>query len=238
VSIKLEVCVDDAHGLAAAIAGGADRIELCAALGVGGLTPAPGLIARAAEAPIPVYAMIRPRAGSFVFEPGDIDVMRRDIEAVRKAGLAGVVLGASLPGGALDVATLALLLNDARGLGATLHRAIDLVPDMAEAVEQAIALGFERILTSGGARTALLGLDTLETAVEAAEDRIVIMPGSGIVPENAGDLLSRLPVTEIHASCSAPAPGDARSVAFGFEPATSRRTSEAVVRAFKAKLLG
>lgn len=239
MTIALEVCVDDAHGLDAAIAGGADRIELCAALGVGGLTPAPGLIARAAGAPIPIYAMIRPRAGSFVFEPGDIDVMRRDIEAVQRAGLAGVVLGASLPGGRLDIATLRLLMGEAAGLGATLHRAIDLVPHMAEAVEAAIDLGFERILTSGGARTALLGTDGLEAALDAAEGRISIMPGSGVTPDNVGDLLARFALTEVHASCSAPGPaGDPRSVAFGFEPASSRRTSVDVVRAFKAKLAG
>lgn len=237
MTIKLEVCVDDAHGLAAAIAGGADRIELCAALGVGGLTPAPGLMARAAEAPIPVYAMIRPRAGSFVFEPGDIDVMRRDIDAVRRAGLAGVVLGASLPGGALDLATLGLLKREAGPLGATLHRAIDLVPDMTEAVEQAIALGFERILTSGGGRTALLGLDTLAAAIETAGSRITIMPGAGLTPETIGALRAELPLREVHASCSAPNPGDSRSIAFGFEPPTTRRTSEAAVRAFKAALI-
>ena len=96
-AVTLEICVDGADGLIAAVAGGADRIELCSALALGGLTPSPGLMTLAARAPVPVYAMIRPRAGDFVFSPAEIDQMRREIDAVREAGLAGVVLGARVP---------------------------------------------------------------------------------------------------------------------------------------------
>ena len=122
----LEVCVADALSLAEAIAGGADRIELCSSLELGGLTPTPGLIGQAAEAPIPIYAMVRPRSGDFVFDTGDLDCMYREIDAVRAAGLAGVVLGASRPDGTLDTAMLEKLSRHASGLGTTLHRAIDL----------------------------------------------------------------------------------------------------------------
>jgi copper homeostasis protein len=146
----LEICVADAASLEAAIEGGADRIELCSALELGGLTPSPGLMRLAAQAPIPVYAMIRPRAGDFVFSAREGEIMLADIEAVGGAGLAGVVLGASLPDGRLDEALLSRLHGHARGLGTTLHRAFDLVPDRPAALEAAIALGFERILTSGG----------------------------------------------------------------------------------------
>ncbi|BCP54499.1 copper homeostasis protein CutC [Kaistia sp. 32K] len=200
-TLPLEICVDTADGLEAAIRGGADRIELCSALSIGGLTPSPGLMRLAAKAGVPTYAMIRPREGDFVFSPGELDQMRRDIDAVRSAGLAGVVLGASQPRGKLDAEALFRLRSHAGDLGATLHRAFDLVADTGDALETAISLGFERILTSGGARSALDGLDALKSLVERAGDRISIMPGSGVRPANAADILRETGAREIHASC-------------------------------------
>src|SRR5690606_39396361 len=111
------------------------------------------------DAPIPVYAMIRPRAGSFCFSAEDEAIMAADIGNARNAGLAGVVLGASLADGSLDITLLERLIAETNGLGTTLHRAFDLVPDAETALEQAIALGFERILTSGLSLTAEEGLD-------------------------------------------------------------------------------
>jgi len=236
-NILLEVCVEDAAGLMAAVEGGADRIELCSALSVGGLTPSPGLMALAGELDIPVYAMIRPRPGDFVFNAGDVSVMRGDIEAARAAGLAGVVLGASRSDGNLDVATLRLLVEHAAGLGCTLHRAFDLVPDFAEAVEIAVALGFERILTSGGAKKALDGLDALASIMTAANGRISIMPGSGVTLETIDGLLSRLSVSEVHSSCSIDKPAhDLRLVSLGFVAPSFKRTDADVIRRLKARL--
>lgn len=235
--ILLEVCVDSAEGLAAAVEGGADRIELCSALALGGLTPSAGLMALAAACPLPVYAMIRPRPGDFVYCDEELEVMARDIETARRAGLAGVVLGASRRDGRLDRPALERLLGLSRGLGTTLHRAVDFVPDLAQAVETAVELGFERILTSGGAPTAAEGVEALEAAIAAAAGRISIMPGAGIAPETVGQLLPRLPVREIHASCagagSAPA---GKLVSLGFSPARERRTDRTCVRALKACL--
>src|ERR1700712_3833517 len=142
-AMLLEVCVDDAEGLAAAIAGGADRIELCSALAVGGLTPSAGLMVLASDYSISTYAMIRPRAGSFRYTAREIDVMKVDIDAARHAEIAGVVLGASLDDGRLDADTLGILVEHSEGLGMTLHRAFDLVPDMTPAIDLAISLGFE-----------------------------------------------------------------------------------------------
>ena len=116
--ILLEVCVDDAAGIAAAVEGGADRIELCAALGVGGLTPSAGLIALAADVALPVMAMIRPRAGDFVWAEDEVRAMLAEIEAVRGAGLAGLVIGASLPDGRLDARVLSRLVEAAQGVHA------------------------------------------------------------------------------------------------------------------------
>ncbi|MGE6785003.1 copper homeostasis protein CutC [Ensifer adhaerens] len=235
--IKLEVCVDDTDGLYAAIEGGADRIELCAALSVGGLTPNPGLMALAGPPRVPVYAMIRPRPGDFIFSTVDLDGMRRDIDAARAAGLAGVVLGASLADGRLDTSMLTKLTGHAAGLGMTLHRAFDLVPDFAEAMEIAVDLGFERILTSGGARSAPQAIDRLAEITERAAGRLSVMPGSGVTLDTVDGLLSRLTVSEVHSSCSIREPAqDARLVEMGFVSADRRRTDADTVRAMKAKL--
>ncbi|RCS25393.1 copper homeostasis protein CutC [Phyllobacterium salinisoli] len=236
-AIQLEVCVDDTEGLATAIEGGADRIELCSALQLGGLTPSPGLIALAAQANIPVYAMIRPRSGDFIYGEREIDQMLRDIDTVRASGLAGVVFGVNKPDSSLDHRALDRLTAHANGLGTTLHRAFDLVPDIGEAVHIATDTGFERILTSGRAPIALEGLDDLEKAFAAAGDKIAIMPGSGLTADNVDILLSRLPVTEIHASCSAAFPPSSRNlVRLGFDDGLRRKTDKHRVATLKRKL--
>ncbi|HEX9857064.1 MAG TPA: copper homeostasis protein CutC [Paracoccaceae bacterium] len=234
--ILLEVCVDSAAGLAEAVAGEADRIELCSALELGGLTPSAGLMRLAAGAGLPVYAMIRPRPGGFVFSADDLAVMEADIDAARAAGLAGAVLGASLADGRLDRAMLKRLVNRAAGLGLTLHRAFDLVPDVAEAVEAAVDLGFQRILTSGGAVQALAGIAVLERCFALAAGRIGIMPGAGITAENVGLLRARLPLREVHASCSAPLAAGGRALELGFQTAGQKQTRAGRVRALKAVL--
>lgn len=233
--ILLEVCVDDALGLAAAIQGGADRIELCAALSVGGLTPSPGLLEHAARTGVPCCCMIRPRPGDFVYGAQDVAVMKADIRAARAQGLTGVVLGASLADGRLDTALLADLIAEAQGLELTLHRAVDLCPDAEKAVEQAIALGFHRILTSGGALKATDGIPRLQAMFQAAKAALVIMPGSGISVDTLG-LLSQLPLTEIHASCARPLPSGGQALAFGFQTGAEKRSDSATVAALKAAL--
>ena len=228
--VMLEVCVDSAAGLAAALQGGAGRIELCAALELGGLSPSPGLMRLAAGAPVPVYAMIRPRPGDFVFSADDLAVMQGDIAAVRRAGLAGVVLGASLASGALDAAMLARLVALSAGLGMTLHRAFELVPDRAAALELAIELGFERILTSGGAAAAPQGVAALRLDFQQAAGRIGIMPGAGVTAASVGALRG-LPLREVHASCSG-----AVARADRFQLGGARETSVALVRDLVAVL--
>lgn len=233
----LEICVDNAEGLFAAIEGGADRIELCSALSVGGLTPSRGFMEFAGRQAVPVYAMIRPRPGSFVFSPEEVEMMKSDIDTARAAGLAGVVLGATLPEGPLDIATLATLSQHAAGLDRTLHRAFDVVPDMDEALETAIWLGFSRILTSGGRPTALEGIERLAHLVQRAGNRITIMPGSGVRPGNAAELLERLGVTELHASCSARfIESDSQLIELAFAAREMLKTDAGIVRALRAVL--
>lgn len=239
-TMTLEVCVDSVGGLAAALAGGADRIELCSALEIGGLTPSAGLLRAASASPAPVVAMIRPRGGDFCFDDAEVDLMRHEIDAVAAAGLPGVVLGASLADGRLDQRTLERLVRHAAGHGlrCTLHRAIDLCPDLAQATKLAIDLGFERILTSGGARAAPQGLLGLQRCFDAAAGRIAVMPGAGINAGNVHLLRERLPLTDVHASCSAPLPPASPQVqAFGFDAGGRRQTSSTQVAALRAALL-
>jgi copper homeostasis protein len=240
--VILEVCVDTPAGLAAAIEGGADRIELCSALALQGLTPAPSLMAIAAAAAIPIYPMIRPRHGDFVYDARDLDAIVRDIDATRDAGLAGVVIGANAPSGELDVDALAMLVAHAEGLGVTLHRAFDLTPDPFAALETAIDLGFERILTSGCALNVVAGTETIAALVKQADGRIAILAGGGVKPSNVAELVTRTGVREVHGSCSGPMvegqahghEGLAREL--GFVPDGLRDTDRATVAAVVAAL--
>lgn len=238
--ILLEVCVDSADGLAAAIEGGADRIELCSALELGGLTPSYGLMKLAAKAPLPVHCMIRPRGGDFRFGDADLALMLHDIDMARDLGLAGVVFGALTGDGRLDIKVMERLARHADGIDLTLHRAFDCCgPDFDLAIDTAIDLGFDRILTSGGKRTALEGLDALERIFAKAGNRITIMPGSGINAANAAQLLAKLPVKEVHASCSKTIPPtDSPEKKLGFTGDMARMTDATSVRALKVALAG
>lgn len=231
--MQLEVCVDDAAGLAEAVAGGADRVELCAALGLGGLTPSLGLMELAARCGVPCYPMIRPRSGDFVFTAPEVTVMRADIRAARAAGLAGVVLGACHADGRLDAGVLAALVAEAEGMDLTLHRAVDLTPDGGEAVETAIRLGFRRILSSGGARVAVEGAARLGQMIAVAAGRLSVMPGSGVSAQT-WPRLAHLGVTEVHASCASPLSATGKGLEFGFVTGSEKRTDRAKVAALKA----
>ena len=232
MGLKLEVCVDTAEGLAVAIAGGADRVELCAALSLGGLTPSAGLMALAAKAPVPVMAMIRPRSGDFLWSEPEVGMMEAEIAGARAAGLAGVVLGASRPDRRLDADVLRRLVAAAKGMDLTLHRAFDLVPDMDEAMETAIELGFARVLTSGGAVSVAEGLQRIAGLAQHAGNRIGIMPGAGINPSLVPALKS-LGISELHASCSSPMPAQDRLAALGLAPAGLRHTDAAKLQALR-----
>lgn len=200
---ELEVCIDNLESLHLAIEGGADRIELCSSLALGGLTPSFGFMKKAAEhSSVPVYAMIRPRQGDFIFSSEDIECMLEDIEAASIAGLSGVVLGVTNSDGSLDITALEQLTSKAKSLnlGMTLHRAIDVCSDYERALEQAIELGFERILTSGLALTAELGVEVLTEMVKQAGGRIDIMAGAGVNAANASILLDSSNVDALHLS--------------------------------------
>lgn len=241
---QLEICVDDIAGVHTAIAGGADRIELCAALALGGLTPSAGLVEAALNAAHPtgvaVHAMVRPRAGDFRYDEAETALAMREALALIVQGVDGLVFGAARDG-ALDGSVLATWVAAARAGGRpvslTLHRAIDCTADPVSAVDVAAALGFDRILTSGGAASAEEGAGTIARMVAQAGDRIRIMAGAGVRPDNAARLLAATGVRDLHGSASAPtAENDARAVAVGFDTPPRRRTDEDMVRALRAVL--
>jgi|HubBroStandDraft_3_1064219.scaffolds.fasta_scaffold131335_2 copper homeostasis protein len=245
--IGLEVCVDGPAGLMAAVRGGASRIELCSALALGGLTPSPGFMRLAATTGVGAYPMLRPHPGPFVYGSADLDVIRDDLEAVKAAGLPGAVIGANLASGDLDLEGLEMLCRHARDLSLrlALHRAFDLVPDQARALEQAIDLGFERVLTSGGARTAPEGVDRLAALVAQAAGRISIMPGSGLNPSSLAEVMRRTGAAEAHGSCGRAVAdrglaGDhlVHAERLGFISSRDRETDQASVEAMVAILAG
>lgn len=231
----VEICVDSPQGIAAAVRGGADRIELCAALALGGLTPSVGLMTAAADCGVPVHAMIRPRAGGFRWSHADLTAMRDEVVAVGEAGLAGIVIGALDDRGGLDLPALRALMTDAAGLSVTLHRCIDLIEDRVTAMEQAIDLGIGCILTSGGAQRAVEGMGELGRLIDHAAGRITIMPGSGITAAMVDDLRGLSPLA-IHASCGVSVKEDAEVVRLGFGPIDRRETSEQAVRELVTKV--
>lgn len=232
----IEICVDSPRGLHDAVAGGADRIELCAALSLGGLTPSPGLMALARDCPVPVRAMIRPREGDFHYDAAARAAMLRDVDAVRDAGLNGVVIGALTPDCQLDVPLLEELMARAAGLDVTLHRAVDLLVDPVAAVAIAARLGIRTILTAGGAPTAQEGEATIAAMRREAGDRVEIMAGSGVRAANVAALVARTGVAAVHASASKPRAPSGKGVEMGFETALARVTDAAEVAALRRAL--
>lgn len=231
----LEICVDTLEGVLVAKRGGATRVELCSALSEGGLTPSSGLMHAAAKTGIPCYAMIRPRSGLFHFSAAEEQIMLTDIQTAKAAGLAGVVLGAQQTDGSLNTAMLARFRMAASGIGATLHRVIDVVPDPMAALDQAIDLGFERVLTSGAAAEAPDGQAVIARLVARAGNRISVMPGCGLTPANVRDIALATGAREVHAACSMPVV-DAQSFS-DFDPPSGRmQTSEDQVRNMVAAL--
>lgn len=199
----LEVCASNLASALAAEQAGADRIELCSALSVGGLTPSYGLTEHVFTTTLlQVMVLIRPREGDFVYTAREVQVMEQDILALRSL-CTGLVFGALTPRGDVDLPVMRRLMQAAQGLPVTFHRAFDRCRDPFAALEQIIDLGCRRILTSGQQPSAAQGIDLLRQLRQRAAGRIIIMPGGGVTPDNAADILARTGCTEIHASCSA-----------------------------------
>jgi copper homeostasis protein len=210
LKLRYEVCVESADGVNAALIAGADRVELCTDLAVGGTTPSIGLTewtVRAAHAGgMQVHVLIRPRGGDFVYSEDEEDAMTRDIRAAKKAGADGVVMGALTRSGAVDVPLTARLITVARPLSVTFHRAFDNSADPVAAFADVLELGADRLLTSGGAPTALDGADVIKSLAARSAGRTVVMAGGGVTESTAAQVVRRTGVRELHFSARASSP--------------------------------
>jgi copper homeostasis protein len=238
----IEVCVDSVESALAAVAGGADRIELCQDLCEGGLTPSAGLLAAVRErVKIPIAVMIRPRGADFCYSDAEFEVMRRDLQFAKQAGADMIVVGLLTPDGSIDVMRTKELITCARPLPVTFHRAFDMVRDAESALEELIGLGVDRVLTSGLERTVIEGLDTIMALMKQAQGRITVVPGGGITERNLPRILAATGAKEFHVSASITQesamtfrnPRVAMGRTFGPPEYSFTRASDARVRAFR-----
>ncbi len=197
---KLEICANSIESALNAQNAGADRVELCMELSVGGLTPSKGMIQMASELlEIPLYVLIRPRAGDFHYSIMELEIMKEDIAYCAEMGCAGVVFGALTQDRKIDEAKTMLLMQEANYLDVTFHKAFDAVQNHFEALDTLKEMGFQRVLTSGGAENAVMGIDVLGELIEESDEEIIVMPGGGIRPDNI-ELLKGIGAAEYHSS--------------------------------------
>jgi copper homeostasis protein len=194
-----EICVDSAAGVRAAKSAGADRVELCADLLEGGITPSRGMMRQArVTADIGLHVIVRPRGGDFLFDDDEFAIMRSDIETAKAEGADGVVIGLLTRAGEVDTVRTRELISLARPLSVTFHRAFDMTREPFDALGALIELGVDRVLTSGQEATVLEGLPMVAELVRCAESRIVVMPGGGITSRNVERIIATAKPKEIH----------------------------------------
>jgi len=198
----IEICANSAQSCVEAEAGGARRVELCAAIPEGGATPSYGEIrtAQALTSSIDINVIIRPRGGDFLYTQAEVRSMLYDIEMVKQLGVHGVVFGCLTKEGDLDTGLMKRLMEASKPLSVTCHRAFDMCRDPFRALEQLIDLGCDRILTSGQQSDAVRGIPLIRRLVEQSAGRIIIMPGCGIREDNIARIEAETGATEFHAS--------------------------------------
>ena len=200
-SVLIEACVTTHNEARVAWQGGAGRMELCARLDLGGLTPSPTLFSQiAAESPVPIFPMIRIRGGDFVYTTSEIDTMIGEAREFVRLGARGVVFGALDAIGSIDAAAVRAIRAAIGEATLTFHRAFDECREPFESLDTLIELGVDCLLTSGQAPSAWQGRELIAKLVERAAGRIVIMAGAGVRPDNARELIEATDVTELHAS--------------------------------------
>ncbi len=198
--MKLEICANSVESALNAQNGGADRIELCSELSVGGITPSHGCIKLAKELlDIPVYVLIRPRGGDFVYSALELETIKEDIAFCAEIGCEGVVIGALDSQRKINTEPTKRMLEWAGYMDVTFHRAFDDVPNHFEALDTLRDLGIQRVLTSGGEKNAMAGIELLGELIDEADDEVIIMPGGGIRPENLR-ILQETGAVEFHSS--------------------------------------
>ncbi len=197
----LEVCAYSVEGAIAAQSGGANRVELCDNLPEGGITPSTGAIELARDQlSIDLNIMIRPRGGDFCYSTIEFETMAKDIKVAKSLGVNGVVLGILMPNGTVDNRRTRILVDLAKPMSVTFHRAFDMTRNPLSAMEKIIGSGADRILTSGQENSAPEGAGKIKKLVDLAGRRIIIMPGSGINEQNILDVVSETGANEFHMS--------------------------------------
>ncbi|MGZ3923363.1 MAG: copper homeostasis protein CutC [Flavisolibacter sp.] len=197
----IEIATTDFTTTKSAVEGGADRIELCAALTDGGTTASYGTIRKCREAfTVQLFPIIRTRSGDFLYTDEEFDIMKADVAVCKELGCDGVVIGLLKKDGKIDIKRSSTLIELAYPLEVTFHRAFDRCVDPFEAMEQLIEIGCQRILTSGQRPTAPEGVDLVTGLVKAADERIIIMPGSGVRKDNIKELAEKTKAKEFHSS--------------------------------------
>lgn len=197
----LEIAIDSLADVRAALSGDADRLEVCAALELGGLTPTVGLLESISElCELPMVAMVRPRGGGFVCSTDELRVMERDISVLFQFGASAVIFGPITPSREVDVDACRRLIDACAGRPAVFHRAFDRTADLGRSLDQLIALGFSRVLTSGGAASANDGIATLSKLLLRAAGRIEVLPGGGVRSSNAAAILAATGCEQLHSS--------------------------------------
>ena len=195
----LEICIDSFESALNAQAGGADRVELCDNLYEGGTTPSIGMISMVRESlSIKLNVIIRPRGGDFLYSDAEYDIMKFDILKAKEAGADGVVFGLLLPGGLVDIERTRELVELARPMSVTFHRAFDMTPEPFKALDDIISTGADRLLTSGQQNLVPDSVDLVKSLIEHAAGRIIIMPGSGINRKNIAEIAGRTGAIEFH----------------------------------------
>ncbi|MCP5521509.1 MAG: copper homeostasis protein CutC [Verrucomicrobiales bacterium] len=197
--IQIEICIDSVAGALAAERGGAHRVELCDNLFEGGTTPSAGCLRIARErCSLKIHSMVRPRGGDFLYSDLEFAVMREDVRVAKDLGADGVVFGLLTAAGEIDVPRTRELIELARPLKVTFHRAFDVCRDASRALEDLVGLGVERVLTSGQEPTCLEGMETLAALHRQAAGRIIVMPGGGLSPRNVRRIVEGTGVQEVH----------------------------------------
>ncbi|BCU79104.1 copper homeostasis protein CutC [Luteolibacter sp. LG18] len=200
--MKLEICIDSVESAVAAERAGAIRVELCAGLMEGGITPSAGMIRAVRQrVSLGLMVIIRPRGGDFLYDDTEMEVMLEDIAVARKLGVDGIVIGALLADGRVDEEKIRTLIEAAGPLQVTFHRAFDVSRDPFESLDALASLGVHRILTSGQEASVLEGADLIRGLVKAAGERLVILPGGGITPRNIAKIAALTEASEFHLSC-------------------------------------
>lgn len=202
-NILLEICIDSIGSALEAARAGAHRLELCAALPLGGLTPSAGTIRQVrGKVSLPIQVLIRPRGGDFCYSGEEFAIMEQDIETAKALGADGVVLGVLLPDGQLDLERTRRLVALARPMQVTFHRAFDVCADPFRALEELVSLQVDRLLTSGQQASAPQGADLIARLVQQAAGRITVMPGAGLNETNVASLVQETGAREVHMSLS------------------------------------